>query len=71
MGQMKWYKMDLQQACKEAVESDLPYEKQFKLVKNALIQQGWPAIDETIDQYLEYVNQGDEFAMGHRDYNDK
>ena len=71
MGKMKWYKMDLQQACEEAVESNLPYEQQFKLVKNALIQQGWPAIDKTISQYLEYVNQGNDNNSYDGEYNDK
>ena len=52
MGQMKRYKMALEEACTEAIVCGLSDGEQFEAVIKALTAEDWPVVDSEIKLHL-------------------
>jgi len=53
MGQVKRWKMALEEACTEAVVCGLSDKEQFEAVAKALKAENWPVVDSEIKLHLE------------------
>jgi len=64
MGQIKRWKMAMEEACKEAIVCGLSDEEQFETVVKALKDEHWPVVDSEIKLCLkEALEKSKDFSV--------